>query len=44
MNNLLKKEIVKNWFKSLQSSICAEIEKIEGKKKFIKVKKMEKIK
>ena len=29
MNNLLKKEIVKNWFKSLQGSICAEIEKIE---------------
>jgi len=39
MNNLLKKEIVKNWFKSLQSSICAEIEKIEGKKNLLKSKR-----
>ena len=39
MNNLLKKEILKNWFKSLQSSICAEIEKIEGKKNLLKSKR-----
>ena len=39
MNNLLKKEIVKNWFKSLQGSICAEIEKIEGKKNLLKSKR-----
>ncbi len=39
INNLEKKKIVKNWFKSLQSSICKEIEKIEGKKNLFKSKK-----
>jgi len=39
ITNLEKKKIVKNWFKSLQSSICKEIEKIEGKKNLLKSKK-----
>ena len=44
INNLEKKKIVKNWFKSLQSSICKEIEKIEGKKNLLKSKKWKKSK
>jgi len=39
MNNLIKKKLVKNWFKTLQNSICKEIEELEGKKNLLKSKK-----
>ena len=35
MNEKLKKKLTSNWFKILQESICDDIEKIEGKKKYI---------
>tara|TARA_B100000579_G_scaffold412358_1_gene404041 strand:+ start:849 stop:1676 length:828 start_codon:yes stop_codon:yes gene_type:complete len=39
MNNIIKKKLATNWFKTLQKSICDEIEELESKKKTFNSKK-----
>ena len=38
MDELIKKKLARNWFKTLQEVICQEIEELEGKKNIFKFK------
>ena len=35
MDELIKKKLARNWFKTLQEVICQEIEELEGKKNIL---------
>ena len=41
MDEIIKKKLARNWFKTLQEVICQEIEELEGKKKIFKIKNWE---
>jgi len=41
MDELIKKKLARNWFKTLQEVICQEIEELEGKKNIFKIKNWE---
>ena len=41
MDELIKKKLARNWFKTLQEVICHEIEELEGKKNIFKIKNWE---
>ena len=41
MDEIIKKKLARNWFKTLQEVICQEIEELEGKKKVFKIKNWE---
>ena len=36
MDQIIKKKLTKNWFKTLQEVFCKEIEELEGKSNLIK--------
>ena len=41
MDELIKKKLARNWFKTLQEVICQEIEELEGEKNIFKIKNWE---
>ena len=41
MDEIIKKKLARNWFKTLQEVICQEIEELEGRKKIFKIKNWE---
>ena len=41
MDEIIKKKLARNWFKTLQEVICQEIEELEGKNKIFKIKNWE---
>ena len=41
MDQIIKKKLARNWFKTLQEVICQEIEELEGKKKIFNIKNWE---
>ena len=41
MDELIKKKLARNWFKTLQEVICQEIEELEGKKNIFKINNWE---
>ncbi len=41
MESIIKKKLVKNWFKTLQDVLCKEIEELEGKSNLFKYKNWE---
>ncbi len=41
MDEIIKKKLARNWFKTLQEVICHEIVELEGKKKIFKIKNWE---
>ena len=41
MDQVIKKKLAKNWFKTLQEVLCHEIEELEGKSNLFKYKNWE---
>ena len=41
MDQIIKKKLAKNWFKTLQEVLCKEIEELEGSSNLFKYKNWE---
>ncbi len=44
MDQIIKKKIARNWFKTLQEVLCKEIEDLEGNKNLFKYQNWESMK
>ena len=41
MDEIIKKKLARNWFKTLQEVLCKEIEELEGGSKLFKYKNLQ---